>query len=55
MLNDDGRLRMAIVDRDGKWPKQLAGSGVMFYDGLRITIDEFRKKAVQLGYRFAIK
>ena len=55
MFNDQARLRMAVVDRDGKWPKQLSGSGVMFYDGLRITIDEFRKESIKLGYKFSIK
>lgn len=55
IFSDSQRLRAAVVDGNGKWPKQLAESGVMFYDGLRITIDEFRKEARKLGYRFAIK
>ena len=55
MFNDEQRLRMDVVDTEGKWPKQLAGSGVMFYYGLKITIDQFRKEAGKMGYRFGIK
>lgn len=54
-MNNSIRLRSAVVSRKGKWPEQLAESGVMFYDGLRITIEEFRKEAIKLGYRFEIK
>lgn len=55
MSSDEQRLRMAVANLDGKWPKQLVGSGVMFYDGLRITIEEFRSLAIKLGYEFCIK
>lgn len=55
MWSDEARLRIVISERGGKWPKQLIGSGVMFYDGLRITIDQFREEAIRLGYKFEIK
>jgi len=43
----DIRLQHAVVHWGYKWPPELI-SGVMFYDGLRITIEEFKKKAKEL-------
>jgi hypothetical protein len=40
----DDRLYRAIAAWGGKWPRELT-SGVMFYDGLRITRAEFLKAA----------
>jgi len=37
-------IKRATRDYDYKWPKQL-WSGVMFYDGYRITIQEFNEWA----------
>lgn len=37
-------LRRAIAEYDYKWPKQLT-SGVMYYLGQRITVEEFKKEA----------
>ncbi len=51
----DARLRMAVINGDGKWPSQLSSSGVMFYDGLRITIEDFREESIHLGYNFGVK
>lgn len=48
-------LRQCVVDHDGKWPKQLVSSGVMFYQGERITLEAFRDQAVRLGFKFGIK
>lgn len=36
----DYRLSLAVGVNNFKWPKELT-SGVMFYDGLRITRKEF--------------
>lgn len=36
----DDRIYRAVAAWGGKWPEQLE-SGVMFYDGLRITRVEF--------------
>lgn len=36
-------IRRAIADNDYKWPKQLT-SGVMFFEGERITIEEFMEQ-----------
>lgn len=40
----DARLRRAVSHYNYKWPKSLP-SGVMFYEGLRITVIEFNKYA----------
>jgi len=37
-------IQMACAECDYRWPKQLT-SGIMFYDGYRITIQEFNKWA----------
>ena len=37
-------IKLACRDNDYKWPKQLS-SGIMFYLGHRITIDEFNSWA----------
>ena len=37
---NDNRLLRAYFDHDGVWPRELT-SGIMFYEGLRITIEEF--------------
>lgn len=48
MANEiDIRLQHAVVHWGYKWPPELS-SGVMFYDGLRITIEEFKKKSKEL-------
>lgn len=36
----DSRLLEAIYHHSGKWPPELT-SGIMFWRGLRITLDEF--------------
>jgi hypothetical protein len=36
-------LRRAIAHYNYKWPKELT-SGVMFFEGQRITIEEFKKE-----------
>lgn len=36
-------IRQAVIDSNYKWPQQL-DSGIMFYKGLRITIDEFNSE-----------
>lgn len=38
----------AVRDNSNQWPAQLS-SGIMFYDGQRITIDEFIKYANAVG------
>lgn len=43
----DWRLGLAFGLNDGEWPKELT-SGVMFYDGLRITRKMFNKYAKAL-------
>jgi len=44
-MNDkDIAIQSACRDNNYKWPKQLS-SGVMFYNGHRITIVEFNKWA----------
>lgn len=37
-------LRRVIAEYDYKWPKQLT-SGVMFYNGETIRIEDFKKEA----------
>lgn len=37
-------VKRACAAHNYKWPKELS-SGVMFFDGQRITIDEFNKWA----------
>lgn len=43
-LSNEQKLDMisAYNSYNGKWPDQLSGSGVMFYNGLRITKADFR-------------
>jgi len=36
----DRRIAIAYVNNHGIWPEELT-SGVMFYDGLRITVNDF--------------
>ena len=44
-MNDkDIAIHLACRDNDYKWPKQLS-DGVMFYNGHRITINEFNEWA----------
>jgi len=38
----DNRLGSAYYANGGKWPESLV-SGIMFYDGLRITREEFEQ------------
>lgn len=38
----DSRLYSAVIANHGIWPSSLI-SGVMFYDGLRITVEDFIK------------
>lgn len=38
----DPRLYSAVIAHGGVWPSSLI-SGVMFYDGLRITVEDFVK------------
>ena len=40
----DDRLAKAVAYHNGAWPEQLT-SGVMFFDGLRITRAEFERIA----------
>lgn len=37
-------IKLACRDNNYKWPKELS-SGVMFYDGFRIIIQEFNEWA----------
>lgn len=37
-------VRRACAFHDYKWPKQLT-SGIMFFEGERVTIEEFKKQA----------
>ncbi len=49
-MNDeiDSRIARAYLFFNGKWPKELT-SGIMFFDGLRITLHDF------VGYHFLVK
>lgn len=47
-------LRACVDDLKGIWPDQLRRSGVMFYNGSRITIDDFEKEAKRQRYVFRI-
>lgn len=40
MNSKETAIKLACRDCDYKWPKELS-SGVMFYGGQRITIQEF--------------
>lgn len=44
----DPRLIRAVNEHHGKWPAQLV-SGVMFFDGLKITQVEFAAYAKAAG------
>ena len=37
----DPRLRQAYCFYKGQWPYDKLPSGVMFFDGLKITLEEF--------------
>ena len=41
---DTPTVRLACAARDYEWPKELT-SGVMFYDGQRVTIEQFQEQA----------
>lgn len=40
---DLATVRMACAYRDYKWPEELT-SGVMFFDGQRVTIEAFQEQ-----------
>lgn len=40
MNSKETAIKMACRDNNYKWPKQLS-NGIMFYNGHRITINEF--------------
>lgn len=47
-MSDDAHKKMAIAELcslyNYKWPKDII-SGVMFYNGIKVTIDEFNEWA----------
>ena len=53
--NDEFNLRRCVNSYDGAFPAQCRESGVIFYDGTRITIEEFRKECRRQGLRFKVK
>ena len=54
--NDDNfNLRRCVNSYDGVFPAQCRESGVIFYDGTRITIEEFSKECRRQGFRFKVK
>jgi len=44
MIDKKTAIRLACRDYNYKWPKHLF-TGVMMYEGFRITIEEFNKEA----------
>ena len=47
-------LQDCVSDSKGVWPEQLRQSGIRFYNGTRITIDEFEKEAKRQRYKFRV-
>ena len=47
-------VRSAVLAHDGKFPRQLACSGVMFWDGVEITLADFKAGCRKLGMRFSV-
>ena len=48
-------LRQAVNNYGGVFPAQLRESGVMFYDGATITIEQFKMECKRQGYTFKVK
>ncbi|HUM41585.1 MAG TPA: hypothetical protein PKI14_01390 [Fervidobacterium sp.] len=42
-MDKTSAIRKALHDHDYKWPKDL-WTGIMFYEGYRITIEEFNEQ-----------
>lgn len=51
-MNEQQIIRRACVYYNYVWPKQLV-SGVMFFEGTRITIEQFQAEAKKLSRRKA--
>lgn len=47
---DIATVRRALADCEGIWPKELS-SGVMFYNGRRVLIEDFQEQARLFGYK----
>lgn len=47
-MNREIYIRQAVISENGKFPKQLAESGIMFYKGERITLEDFAKEKQKL-------
>lgn len=52
--SDEFALRQCVNHNDGVFPSQLRESGVMFWDGSRITIEAFKKECRRQGYKFKV-
>lgn len=48
-------LRDCVDNERGIWPDQLRQSGVRFWNGTKITIDEFKKECKRQGYEFKVQ
>lgn len=56
MLDDDIlNLRQCVNSYSGAFPAQCRGSGVIFYNGTKVTIEEFRKECRRQGFTFKVK
>ena len=52
--SDEFALRQCVNHNNGVFPAMLRESGVMFWDGTRITIESFKKECRRQGYKFKV-
>lgn len=52
--DDAFELRQCVNHSNGVFPAQLRESGVMLWNGTRITIDKFRNECSRQGFKFKV-